>query len=76
MYLCTKKCVMTTFTIKINENTKAGKTFLSILHFFISEKKGVEIVEEKSTYDPKFVKEILDASKSKGKAIKTEDIWK
>ena len=36
--------------------------------------------EEKSPYDPKFVKKILDGSKEisegKGVKIKTEDLWK
>ncbi len=36
---------MTTITLKINERTKAGKTLISMLNFFSSEKEGVEIIK-------------------------------
>lgn len=36
---------MTTITLKINEKSKAGKTLLSMLHFFTEEKKGVEVIQ-------------------------------
>jgi hypothetical protein len=36
---------MTTITLKINEKSKAGKTLLSMVHFFTEEKNGVEIVK-------------------------------
>jgi hypothetical protein len=47
---------MKTITLKINERSKAGKTLLSLLDFFTSEKNGVEIVanptgEEKTVVD-------------------------
>jgi antitoxin component of RelBE/YafQ-DinJ toxin-antitoxin module len=36
---------MATVTLKINEKTKEGKTLMSLLEFFISEKKGVELLQ-------------------------------
>lgn len=39
---------MTTITLKINEKSKAGKTLLSMVHFFTEEKNGVEILKEPS----------------------------
>ena len=36
--------MMTTITLKINEKSKAGKTFLSMVRFFTEEKNGVEIL--------------------------------
>ena len=43
-------------------------------------KSGVFKIEEKSEqespYDPKFVEKIERSKKSKGKSIKTEDLWK
>ena len=73
---------MTTITLKINENSKAGKTVLSMLDFFISEKKEVIVVEKnsiennKDIYDQDFVKIILKSQKSKNRAIVTaENLW-
>ncbi len=37
--------MMTTITLKINEKSKAGKTFLSMVRFFTEEKNGVEILK-------------------------------
>jgi|GEM_PF-3417358 len=36
---------MTTLILKVNEKTKAGKTFLSMVDFFLTEKEGIEVVE-------------------------------
>ena len=38
---------MATITIKINEKTQEGKTFLELVNFFHAKKKSVEIVKEK-----------------------------
>lgn len=35
---------MKTLTIKINERTKAGRTFMGLLEIFSKQKKGVEII--------------------------------
>ena len=37
---------MTTITLKINEQTKAGKAFLSMVKFFSEDKNDVEIIEQ------------------------------
>jgi len=65
---------METITLKINTNSKAGKALKTMLEFF-SKQPGVEIVEEKSPYDPEFVKKIRRAEKQKGIVINTEDVW-
>ncbi|MCD9854772.1 hypothetical protein LUD75_08650 [Epilithonimonas sp. JDS] len=67
---------MTTITIKINERTKAGKTLKNLIELFSKENKGVEIVEEKSPYNPEFVAKILEADK-RGKFVEVnpKDIW-
>ena len=67
---------MTTLTVKINERTKQGKAFLEFAKNFLQDSKSVTIVEEKSPYDPKFVKMIKDAQK-RGKFTKVDskDIW-
>ena len=59
---------MTTFTIKINERTKAGKDFRAMTETFFKDAKGIEIIEnttdkEDEIYNPEFVKMILDADK-------------
>ena len=46
LYICSNKfVVMTTFTIKINERTKAGKAFRAMAETFLKDAKGIEIVE-------------------------------
>ena len=37
---------MKTITLKIDERTKFGKLFLNLVEFFITEKKGISIVED------------------------------
>jgi hypothetical protein len=67
---------MATVTIKINEKSQAGKTFLEMVKFFHSKKNVIEIVEEKSPYNPKFVKMIKESAKEKGgKVLKTRNVW-
>lgn len=55
---------MTTFTVKINERSKAGKAFRAMTETFLKDAKGIEIVEnivekEDEIYNPEFVKMIL-----------------
>ena len=38
--------IMTTITLKINENTKAGKAFLEMTNVLIKDSKGIELVHE------------------------------
>jgi len=63
---------METITLKINTNSKAGKALKTMLEFF-SKQPGIEIVEEKSPYDPEFVKMIKKSSASK-KRYKVDDV--
>ncbi|PKP51762.1 MAG: hypothetical protein CVT95_00010 [Bacteroidetes bacterium HGW-Bacteroidetes-12] len=72
---------MTTLTLKINDNTIAGKTFLAFLKTFVAKEKAVEIVsapvvKEKSPYNPEFVKKIKDAEKRADYLeINPNDVW-
>ena len=67
---------MTTITIKINERTAEGRIFLELVNYFHSKKKSVEIVKEKSPYNPAFVRMVKDSAKAKGgKLLNTEDVW-
>ena len=72
---------MTTFTIKINERTKAGKAFRAMTETFFKEAKGIEIIENKKEkedeiYNPEFVKMILDADKRGNyKTIDPNNLW-
>jgi hypothetical protein len=65
---------MSTITIKINERSKAGKMLKDFLEL-ISDKPGIEIIEEKSPYNPEFVKKIKRAQKQKGTVVDTNDVW-
>lgn len=69
---------MSIITIKINERSKAGKLLKDFLEM-ISEKPGVEIIEEKSPYNPEFVKKIKkseeQAKAGKVKVLDTNDVW-
>ena len=73
--------IMTTFTIKINERTKAGKAFRAMTETFFKDAKGIEIVENKEEkedeiYNPEFVKMILDADKRGNyKTIDPNNLW-
>jgi len=74
-------------TITINERTKAGKTLLELAKILSISNKGVAIIEtglgksisktnEKSPYDPKFVKMVLSSAKSKKRTvINPNNIW-
>lgn len=74
---------MTTLTIKIDERSKKGKAFLEFAKTFFNEGKEVEIVapvskkkKEESTYNPEFVKMVLDAEKRGNyTTLDPDDIW-
>ncbi|MEI6677286.1 MAG: DUF2683 family protein [Mariniphaga sp.] len=68
---------MTTVTIKINASTKKTQYLLGLISEIAKNDKNIEISgTEESPYNPVFVKEILKSRASKGKAIKTADLWK
>ncbi|RYF15247.1 MAG: hypothetical protein EOO42_17250 [Flavobacteriales bacterium] len=67
---------MTTITLKINERSSYGKAILELIKVGIDEKKGVEMVEEEKSYNPKFVKMVKDSAASKERyEIDPNDIW-
>lgn len=66
---------MSTITLRINDETKAGKALLAVIEFFKNQ-KGIELVEEESSYNPEFVKMVLDATNEKGgREIDPEKLW-
>lgn len=69
---------MSTITIKINERTKAGKMLKDFIEL-ISDKPGIEIIDEKSPYNPEFVKKIKQAEEQikngKVKVLNPKDVW-
>ncbi|HRO74688.1 MAG TPA: hypothetical protein PLP27_00900 [Crocinitomicaceae bacterium] len=70
---------METITLKIDLRSKAGKAFKTMLDAVYLKQPGIEIVKEKSAYNPKFVKKIRNAEKQikegKYKVLDTNDIW-
>jgi len=48
---------MTTVTLKINERSKAGKLMTELLEL-MKKQPGIEVINEKSTYNPEFVRKI------------------
>ena len=69
---------MTTITLKINEKSKKGKAFLFLVRVFSENSKEIVLIEEedKSPYDPEFVKKIKKASTEKGRLVESaEDLW-
>jgi hypothetical protein len=66
---------MSTVVIKFNERSKAGKMLRDLLEL-ISDKPGIEILEEKSPYDPKFVQMVKKSAASKNRTIiDPDDVW-
>ncbi len=66
---------MATITLKINERSKAGKLLKDFLEI-IADKPGIEIIEEKSPYNPEFVKKIEKARNEKGgKTVTASNLW-
>jgi hypothetical protein len=79
---------MTTLTLKINERTKAGKAFLALTQNLVKDSKSIKILssqdvekvdKKESTYNPEFVKMILDRYKKLDKTkltqLNPDDIW-
>ncbi len=69
---------MTTYTITINENNPKGKSLISLIKAMdevVTIESEKVACEPESPYNKEFVKEIQESRKSKGKAIKTEDLW-
>ena len=64
---------MTTITLKINERSKAGKTFLSLVNFFSEEKNGVEIIEPKEKIPNEETQKAIHDAK-KGKVYRAENL--
>ena len=65
---------MATITLKYNARNSLASNLIATI-----KSSGVfQIQEEKkqNSYDPKFVAKIERSMSSKGKAIKTEDLWK
>ena len=61
---------MTRLTVTVNTNTTKGKRFIEFI-------KTLDYIKvEESPYNPEFVKKIKESRASKGKAIKTKDLWK
>ena len=66
---------MATITLKYDTKNSIATSLIEAIR-----KSGVFEIEEKQTqeseYDPKFVEKIERSRKSKGKSIKTDDLWK
>ena len=78
--------IMTTFTIKINKRTKAGKAFMAMSETFFKGVEGIEIIEKKSEitkedpiYSKEFIAKVKKAEKeiNKGNTIRLNpnDVW-
>lgn len=68
---------MATVTVKINTRTKKTQYLMGLISEIAKTDKNVEIIDEESDhYNEEFVKEIKKSRASKGKVIKTEDLWK
>ncbi|HTN22017.1 MAG TPA: DUF2683 family protein [Pelobium sp.] len=67
---------MTTITIKINERSNYGKALLELIKVGVKEKKGIEMVEEESPYNPEFVKMVKESAASKERyEVDPNDVW-
>lgn len=65
-------------TITINKRTKAGKLLFEIANLLSEKGEGVVITEdEKSPYNPEFVKKILEsaASKKRYEVKNVDELW-
>ncbi len=68
---------MATITVKINARTQKTKYLLGLISEIAKNDKNVEIIGiEGSPYNPEFIKEIQKSRGSKGKTVKTSDLWK
>lgn len=62
---------MATITIKVDERTKAGKTFMALADTFLKNQEGIEVIKNKPDNSRKRStrKEILELSKKINKGI-------
>lgn len=61
---------MTTITIKVDERTKAGKTFMALADAFLKDREGIEVIgETRVAHKNVSQKEILKLSKKINKGI-------
>jgi len=68
---------MSTVTVKINAKTPKTRYLIGLLNEMAKKDKNIEIdIPAESPYNQDFVKEILKSRASKGKSIRTEDLWK
>ena len=68
---------MATITVKINNRTKKTKYLLGLISEIAKDDKNLKIIDEDGNhYNEEFVNEIQKLRTSKGKVIKTEDLWK
>ena len=68
---------MTSYILRVNERIVSGKTLIDYWKSLSEKSKYVDIVpENERPYSKEFVKKIDAARKSKGKAIKLDDLWK
>lgn len=67
---------MVTITLKINERTNVGKTFLAFLKTLTAKEKSIKMVE-KSPYNPEFVDMVNKAEKSKNRyeVKNVDELW-
>ena len=77
LYICGKmKNIMETITLKIDSRSNYGKALLELIKVGIREKKGIEVIEEKSPYNPEFVQKVLKSRNSKTlHVIPTDKLW-
>lgn len=56
--------------------TKAGKAFKEMLDTVYSKQPGIEVVEEKSPYNPEFVKMVKKSAASKNRTrVTSKNLW-
>ena len=68
---------MATITVKINNRTKKTQYLLGLISEIAKDDKNLQIIDEDGNhYNEEFVNEIQKSRASKGKVIKTEDLWK
>jgi hypothetical protein len=68
---------MATVTVKINARTRKTQYLIGLISEIAKNDKNVEIIGKvESPYNPDFVKKILKSRETKGKFVKTEELWK
>ncbi|MDW8849155.1 hypothetical protein SD960_03555 [Flavobacterium sp. MMLR14_040] len=74
---------MKTLTVKINERTKIGKAFIAMFNSFkgfeeieIIETDSKKLKKEEGSYNPEFVKMVLDSAKRGDYTeVDPKDVW-